>query len=155
MQGFIKFFHHLFNPHCEECAMEKEREREDKRESAVCKSCDTLRFQLELTQQQVKTLLDALTHKDEVVPQQVSAELQPIMPRHVPWRVKQQMLESESRQAAAILKKKLDELNPDKPRTMHVTAPASPSISTEELEKEMDLVEEERENDVRNTGQGS
>jgi hypothetical protein len=110
-------------------------------------------------------LMDKLTQKN--APEETTpVAYEPIPPKHTPWRVKQQALEAESRQAAAILKKKLDEMAPGPERgpsggiksdlnRMHVSAPSNPTISTEDLEKELDIVEEERENNVRNTRQGS
>lgn len=167
MQEVTSFFHRLFHPHCEHCeeervrlrverarheanereerALREERDREERQENRVCRACETLRMQLESAVAEKRMLLEALTRKDEVISATPPSELQPIMPRHTPWRVRQQVLEAESRQAAAILKKKLDELNPDAPRNLHVAAPATPAVSTEELEQEMDLVEKERE----------
>lgn len=98
---FIKWIHHLFNPHCIECAHEKE-----------CKSCIVLQEQLATVRFENKQLLEMLLPKKEVAPAIVEEELKPIKPRHIPWAVKQQLLEQQDRDKARILKK-LDEERKD------------------------------------------
>jgi hypothetical protein len=117
-------------------------------EERRCKSCDSLQRQLEVALTEKRMLLDAIVRKESPVevPSQ-TAPMLPIMPKSIPWKVKQQTLEAESRQAAVLLKKKMDELNPDS--KLHVRAPAVGNISTEDLEKELDLVAEERGENVR------
>lgn len=115
-------------------------------EEQRCKSCDSLQRQLEMSLTDKRMLLDAIVRKEAPVDMHGAVgggPMLPIMPKSIPWKVKQQALEAESRQAAALLKKKMDELNPDS--KLHVRAPAVGNISTEDLEKELDLVERERE----------
>lgn len=91
----FNFFHRLMNPHCFECAAERE-----------CRACETLRMELAGLKEQNKQLLSAILNfnkpKDEVqsVPIQ---EVQPIRVSALPWNVRRQMMETESREKAKIL----------------------------------------------------
>lgn len=120
--GVGKFFHHLFTPHCPECEHEKE-----------CKSCETLRSLLDAAnfekQQLLKQLLEITAPKVESTPIKFEAP-EPIMPRVLPWKIRQQMLEAESRKAA--------QLTADKERELKAAAEASKQ-TTEELEKELGI----------------
>jgi len=88
---FIKWIHHLFNPHCSECAHEKE-----------CKTCETLRQLLETEKFEKKQLLEYFAYPKKEVE---SIQIEPISPKaqSIPWRVRQQMLEAEDREKAKIL----------------------------------------------------
>lgn len=123
----FNWIHHILEPHCSECARLKE-----------CQSCDTLREQLGISNAEKERLLNLLLEKSN--PKIVESEpvkTEPIGPRHVPWRVRQQMLESADRRQAELLKKNAEE-----------EKRLGPPISTEDLEKEMDIVAKERENAV-------
>lgn len=114
----INFFHRLFNPHCPEC-----------QEENSCKSCETLRMQLDTVNRINKELIDHLfpmkPESDELgsVPEMIK-------PKLIPWKVKQQMLESEDRRKA-ILMRQAESNNkiPDKKEI-------------EELEKEIGIIGE-------------
>lgn len=110
--------HELLNPHCEHCKSERE-------ESRVCASCETLKEQLERTNHEKRQLLDRLLEKPEKEAPPVLREIS--KPVNIPWNVRRQMLESEDRERAKLIAK----------------AP----ISTEELEKELDVASEKRENE--------
>ena len=109
MNFISKFFHELLHPHCPDCFHTREVELEELRDSKICKSCETLRVQLEISNFEKKQLLDKLLHKDDVIqpPQQ---DYQPIMPKNIPWGVRRQMLEEESKRAAALLKEREKEI---------------------------------------------
>jgi hypothetical protein len=97
----IKWLHHLFNPHCPECKEEKE---------LHCKSCEVLQIQLERTQSQLNQILQMMIQPrvTETVPVE---EIQPIrQSRYVPFSVKKQMLEAESRKQAELMKEKIKEV---------------------------------------------
>jgi len=92
MIWLIKFFHQLFNPHCEHCV-------QDKLENKVCESCEILKTQLEIANFEKSRILEALLHKDDIqLPVQIGAEnLQPVRPRHVPWKIRKAELEENDR----------------------------------------------------------
>lgn len=117
----FKWIHHLLNPHCPDCKAEK-------KEKEFCKTCEALSYEIERLRSENERLLARVLEKPEkVVDRTVAPEPMAPLPRRVPWRVRQQMLEAEDRQKARIL----------------ATAP-KPDASIEELEQEMDLVEGER-----------
>ena len=86
-------------------------------ETPRCHNCDMWRDLLERSEAERASLLDKLLAlstpkeaKEEIVKVE---EFKPILPQKIPWRVRQQMLENEDRQAAALLrnrKKEIDEL---------------------------------------------
>jgi hypothetical protein len=96
MNSFIAFFHHLFDPHCPDC-----------KESLACASCETLRQQLEIANQEKKELLDRLIKPE---PQPIIEPNNEYRPKHIPWSVRRQMIEGEDRKKASILREKEKEL---------------------------------------------
>ena len=74
----------------------------------VCRSCDTLRHQIDVANHEKRLLLDSIlsltnpTKHDEEV-----KEYESIPPRNIPWHVKREMLEEADRTKAKI--KKLEE----------------------------------------------
>lgn len=117
----IKFFHHLLNPHCPECALERQ-------EARVCESCETLRLEIERLRIENARLLDRILEKPKEEPRTDTSDLKPILPRNMPWNVRKQILENESREQAKIMREQAK----------------SPAISTEDLEKELGIAEEAR-----------
>lgn len=114
------WIHRLFNPHCPECILED-------KDSKVCVSCEILKQQLSISNQEKFMLLNKLTHRDDeqvkiVVPP--SDEMGVKLPRRVPWAVQRQMLEAEDREKAKLINKA------PKPKT---------DTNVEELEKELDI----------------
>lgn len=89
----IKFFHKLFNPHCDDC-------RDELRDSRICKSCETLRSQLDLANHEKKQLLAVIENlnnpKTETT--EVPDNVEPLQPRQVPWRVEKARLEKADRE---------------------------------------------------------
>lgn len=117
----IKFFHHLFNPHCAEC-------RDEKLDDEVCDSCNTLRLENAQLRKHnddlIKSLLDQLKPKPiEITNQQ--AELPRPVGGGLNWRARRQMLEQEDRATAKILRDKNAEMNLN---------PVSASVESLELE---------------------
>jgi hypothetical protein len=97
MNPITKFFHELMNPHCSECMRESELD-------SMCESCETLKMQLSLANQREKELLQLLVYKQQPLPELVaSSDIKPVMPKAIPWRVKQQMLEEQDRERAKVL----------------------------------------------------
>lgn len=143
--GVGEWFHHFFNPHCEECA-----EREQLQDK--CKSCESLREQLYYMQNLVANLQHLLTkaitnaHTELPAPT-LPEEIKPIQTRHVPFRVKREALESEARETARILKQRVEEINKAGLNVKIPThpAPATTDDSTDDLEVELGIAEAERE----------
>lgn len=72
-------------------------------EKEDCKSCETLRQQLEIANYEKEKLLNRLLEK----PEPIKEETKPVMvskPRTVPWAIRRQMLEKEDREAARAMK---------------------------------------------------
>jgi len=111
----------LLNPHCEHC-------REEREESRVCPSCETLKSQLEAVNHEKNRLLDRLlTPIVEATPAQPEREI--TKPINIPWNVRRQMLEREDRERAKLIQ----------------NAP----IPTETLERELDIASATREAENR------
>jgi hypothetical protein len=89
---FIKWFHHLFNPHCPTCAIEK-----------LCKNCDTLRDIIESERLEKARLLQLFIDKQTPMIEPVVKAPEALQPKAVSWRIKKEMLEAEDRAKAAIL----------------------------------------------------
>lgn len=97
-----------------------------------CESCDTLKMQLSIANDNNKQLLDRLLTKPVEIQSVSDSELKPVQPnRHLNWRTRQQMLEAEDREQARLLKQSVER--------------STNKISTEDLEKELKIVETERE----------
>jgi hypothetical protein len=97
-----------------------------------CASCEVLKEALSIERQLNSVLLQKLLDKDK--PEPLSSikeeELKPIKSQFVPWRVRQQILESEDRKQAQLMKDKQREI--------------------EELEKELYI---KKELDIKNGSQ--
>ncbi len=89
------WIHRLIRPHCPECREEREAEKH-------CLSCETLRETLSHALWREKELMSKL-FPIEIEPEKVVE--QPIQPKTVPWRVKQQLLEEEDRERARNMRK--------------------------------------------------
>jgi hypothetical protein len=102
----IKFFHHLFNPHCADC-------RDKEEYNKICNSCETLKNQLEKANYDNKRLLDQIilltNPKTEIVTAQPE-ETAPIFSMGKTWNIRKAELERESRNTAELeRRKKLEE----------------------------------------------
>lgn len=117
------FLHRWLNPHCVHCI-------EDKALEKTCFSCDTLRLEVTRLQRDNERLLSRLLEKPEVENRTVAPEATAPLPLRIPWRVRQQQLEMKDREEAVARK----------------LANAAPKMDVADLEKEMEVVEEERKN---------
>lgn len=121
----MKWFHHLFNPHCPDC-------KDERLDSLVCDSCNTLRQEnaalRKHNDQLIQALLDKVKDKEEVIPQQVVIT-QPVNP-NLSWRARRHLLEQEDRKSAELLKEKRKEMA------------AVPITSVEKLEEELGVEED-------------
>lgn len=97
MNGVTRFFHELFNPHCEHCI-------DALRESRVCDTCEYLKMENARLHKENSILLDKLITKQG--PKELKIEpkheiLHPISVGQInSWRVKRQLLENEDRNTA-------------------------------------------------------
>ncbi len=119
----IKFIHHLLNPHCPDC-------KEDKLEEQICESCNTLRIEnaqlRKHNDQLIEALLDKvkpIEHQQEVIVQQPVN----LGKTGLSWAARRQLLESEDRASAKILRDKKKEME------------AIPVTSVDKLEEELEV----------------
>lgn len=101
------FFHRLFNPHCEHC-------REERQETKVCSSCETLRQQLEIANHEKEKLLERILEKPE--PEVNTQPIPVTQAKNIPWNVRRQLLEAEDRVKAKLMRdapKPIEELEKD------------------------------------------
>lgn len=108
MNWFTKFWHHLLNPHCADCAREAEYQEEI---ISHCDTCEALKQELAIAHQDYRFLLEKMTAQ----PTEPVVREPPIIskPLVIPWKTKQQMLEKEDRIKAAAMRgagKSTDEL---------------------------------------------
>lgn len=107
----------------------KELRREFSPEKELCESCETLKSQLALANQTNEKLIQRILEKSE--PERVVAPVPvPFNKQTLPWAARRQILEAEDREKARALR------NAPKPDS---------TTSVEELEKELGIVEHERE----------
>ena len=99
------WLHHLLEPHCEICHARFEEDRldniEKEAERARCKSCECMEKELSIANQRIDQLI-GLLHPANALQSNEREELQPIRGRYVPWAVKQQMLQRESKMRASV-----------------------------------------------------
>lgn len=96
---FKHWFHHLFNPHCPQC-------EEVEQEKKVCQSCEVLKLQLAIANDEKRQMLETILSmsnppKQETAPPPVDWEK--LRPRAATWNIRKQMLETEDRRKAQIL----------------------------------------------------
>ena len=101
-----------------------------RKESRICDSCETLRSQLELANYEKKQLLDRLLEKP-VVESIKEPNMITLPSKNVPWNVRRQMLELEDRERAKLIR--------EAPKIKQNI------LTTEELEKDLDIASAERE----------
>lgn len=122
----MNWFHKFFNPHCPDC-IEKEN----------CRSCDTLRTMLDQANLEKKQLLQTVLEFNKPIKEETTPaveEFKPLASRAMPWNVRKRLLETEDRKSAELIRKKQEELK-------------IPVLSsTQYLEKELDIVTEEKDN---------
>lgn len=81
-------------------------------EEMPCDTCEVLRAQLDESNRERRELLNRLLDSSKPEPSPVEKEeFQPIKPSFVPWRVRQQMLESEDRHQAKLIKDRQNEID--------------------------------------------
>lgn len=95
MNRISRFFHEFVHPHCIECGNDK-----------TCKSCETLREQLALVNEDKRKLLEIILEKNKTIPEEINkpSEHKPVGSSYVPWNVRRAALEAEDREKARILR---------------------------------------------------
>ena len=89
-----------------------------------CRTCDTLKIQLGIEQSEKRKLLEHIINppKPDVPAVDMTPQL-PIKPKHVPWTMRQQKLEADSRAEAQRLRAEQDakanEILTDKQKEIH------------------------------------
>ena len=78
----------------------------------ICQTCEILRDRLDESDRERKELLHKLLEKDKPEPLPLTTEAPvPVTPQYIPWRVRQQYLEREDREAARIMRARTNEIN--------------------------------------------
>ena len=101
MNKFVRFIHHIFQPHCQEC-------HDEIQDARICVSCETLRQQLEIANYEKRELLNKLIKPEPIQIEQ--PDFSQMRPKAVPWRVRREELEAEDRKRAQLIKEKEKEL---------------------------------------------
>ncbi len=103
---------HLFSVHCDECLRRK-----------ICPNCENYLLIIEKQRGDYQKLLErVMTPAETQVKQEI--DFQPIIPRHVPWHIKQRELEMRDREMAINLRREAE-------------AAIDSNKSTAQLEKEL------------------
>jgi len=95
----INWLHRLLNPHCEHCA-------DEKREAKVCGTCEVLQLQVEKLQYTNDQLMSRILNPSNLETRPVVNEVNEakLPTSHIPWRVRQQLLEKEDREKARLMR---------------------------------------------------
>lgn len=112
-----------------------------RRESkSYCKSCETLREQLNVANHEKKVLLDQILYKPEKPVAEIEKAPVPITPKIVPWKVQREILEAEDRAKAKIIRQQQEEYARAQISKNQTSEPIeNSSISVEQLEKELEI----------------
>jgi len=110
-------------------------------EPTICSSCELLKVELSNERLEKQRLLNRLLAPQLQEPERLTApEVQvPIGTKHIPWRVRQQMLEQADREKAQVIaefKKRDAEARKANPTSI------TPATTIEELEQNLGIVEE-------------
>lgn len=101
--------------------------RTDRELSSVCQSCEILKVELSNMRREKEILLQHVLNPPAATAPEPVSEPELIRPKHIPWRVKQQELETADRQQAArIMQEFKAKVNP---------------VNIEKLEKEMGIAD--------------
>src|SRR6266850_1089322 len=105
IEFIIDWFHHTFNPHCDLCN--------------ECKSCVTLKEQLNAERINNKKLIEAIINqlnpKEIIEPKPIDETREIKSP--IPWKVRREMLEREDRINAELIRKNSEQVENAKNET--------------------------------------
>lgn len=109
--------------------MIRERYRKDK----VCESCETLKMQLAISNEEKQQLLDRLLNPVKPEEPKVDPNPKAILPsRHLSFNVRRQFLEREDRERAKAIKK-----NEEEAASAAKLKPATVELTTQDIEREL------------------
>lgn len=130
----FKWLHHLFNPHCESCFLEKQRELEFEYKSASCRTCEVLEMTNAELRADNQRLLEIVL-KDERIElvKSESKTYEPIRTMPTLWRNRRAVLEQADRMRA-------EEIHAAERAMQDKAIELKNSKTTEDLEKNMDVV---------------
>jgi hypothetical protein len=154
MNRFSKFFHELFNPHCQHCKleaieqarlqhelreMEIQHSREQQELDRTCDSCESLKLMnaqlLQMNADLVSRIGNPPVEKTVV---QEDRELKPIRPAYIPPSVRRNMMEKEDRAKARAMR---DAAAPDPvPTNTAVVGAIDHKAELADIEKELEDV---------------
>lgn len=147
MNKLSKFFHELFNPHCQHCVNERaaqlEIEREIRENNRICDSCESLKMMNAQLLEQVKTLVDKIANPNPEKPVvQEDREMKPIRPAFIPPSVRRNMMEKEDRAKSRAMR---DAATPDpEPTRTAVVGAMDHKAELADIEKELEDVGQEK-----------
>lgn len=116
------WFHRFLNPHCEHCL-------EESREKRICSSCEVLQLEIARLRHDNERLLNSIIEPRVEIERTTAPEPTVPLPTRMPWRVKQQHLEMKDRELAQERKLRA----------------AASRVDVTDLEKELDVISEKRE----------
>lgn len=125
---------------------------EHERDITICQSCETLKMQLAIANQEKKDLLNRILKEPEVKTQTVIQNPRAVIPsRHLGFDARRRALETESRANARLIEEKRKEDSKlkvvtavdENTKTVEVT-------DVDDLEKELDIAAAERESQSAN-----
>jgi hypothetical protein len=119
-----------------------------KQDYKVCQTCDYLKNQLEIERNFNKILMEKLTKTPEPITMESKTPEPIVRPSFIPWRTRRQLLEAEDKRAAQVMQDKEKELQKAKDVSgpsggVQIAANDDPDVIA--LEKEMDIIAQERE----------
>jgi hypothetical protein len=121
--------------------IEYERSQERNESNALCQSCETLKMQLAIANDEKRSLLNRVLAPAEIE-KSIAEETKAVLPtRHQSFAIRRQMLEREDREKAKLLNNQREETKSVVTKTV-----VSERQSTDDLERELDIVTQERMN---------
>jgi len=99
LNRIARFLHELKHPHCIECENEM-----------ICQSCETLKEQLALSNNEKQKLLELVLDKNRTPETHIEEiDYEKLKPKQTSWNARRQLLEAEDREAAKIIREKSKE----------------------------------------------
>lgn len=106
----------------------------------LCDSCETLKMQLAIANQEKKELLDRILHVPKVIEQVQSEVFKPILPKnHLSFNTHRQMLEKADKERAKLIKQ--NEIDNKKIESNQASTKQASEMSVEDLERELGVEE--------------
>lgn len=103
--------------------------RRENKLAVQCASCEVLKVELAAERREKQMLLNRILNPNDQTQPANENRPEPVLSKHIPWRVKQQELEAQDRAVASRIKKEFDDKIP--------TAKVSENIA--KMEREMGI----------------